>query len=186
MAANTGTRWPWATTLPVWRQPAVVPGVIERRVPNQARIVWSLFQSRKLSPEEAAVPTQELFVPVAADGESYADFPEAFAAGLRLIESEGWEVGVIVRSGGGAQPWQLCWLEPASPFQRRDVVAGASPGFEWVRARPPRREQVHALHELRQQWTEDEGRRGYAIEREVLTLADLARITLDFRGKHIY
>jgi transposase len=34
------------------------------------------------------------------------------------MESEGWELGVLVAAVGGPLPWRLEWLEPATPFQR--------------------------------------------------------------------
>jgi hypothetical protein len=155
-------------------------------MPHEARIVWSLFHSKTVAPEVAADPQQELFVPVPAEGEGFEVFRDAVKAAYELMESESWEVGVMVLPTGGPRPWRIHWLEPASPFDRRSVAAGEATGYEWKQVRPPRREQEHALHELRRLWDEDGGRRAYAIERQVMSLADLAHVTMEFRNRNIY
>jgi hypothetical protein len=155
-------------------------------VQSELKTVWSLFQSRGVPAEEAGDPAKELFVPVEAETGRFEALPEAREAALEMMEREAWEVGVLLVPASNPEPWQICWLEPASPSERRKVVAGELAGYEWVRARPPRRELEHALHELRQFWLEDDGRRAYAVEEEMLSSADLTRTILEFRERRIF
>jgi hypothetical protein len=154
--------------------------------PVRLRSCGAWDHTRRVRPEEAADPKREVFVPVPAEGEEYENSLTAEAAALELMASDGWEVGVLVVAVGGPFPWRLEWLEPASPFQRREVVNEELRGYEWVRAAPPRRDEGQAIHELRHAWTKDQGRRGYAIERQVLSGADLTRILLEFRERAVY
>lgn len=153
---------------------------------NKSRIVWSVFQTQPVEPEKAMDPNIDLFYPVPAEDGRFETQSEALEHCAALMESENWEVGVVVLPTDPPRPWQVCWLEQAGPIERRRVAEDELLGYRWERARPPRSEEDLARYELEQLWKGSQGRRAYAIEREVLPLADVTRLRLEFRERNVF
>lgn len=150
------------------------------------RIVWSVFQTQPVRPEEALNLQIDLFYPTPAEEGRFETQSEALQRCAELMKHESWEVGVVVLPTDPPKPWQVCWLEPAGPIERRQVAEETLPGYRWDRARPPRGDEEQALFELEQLWKGSQGRRAYAVEREVMDLAEITRHKLHFRERNVY